>query len=253
MIADSAIAGIAASALIAIGAPFAVYFALHRRMTLSWRTIGIGALTFFIAALVLEQIVHYLVLLHPSPLSAFMKANKPAFALYGVLMAGIFEETGRYIAMRRFVRPTGNPGTAVSYGLGHGGLESILIAGLPLAATVAVTLLLNAGVLQDRMSPVLAKMHAQLVHLDFFTALIGGGERLIAIGLQIALSIMVWRAVEMRRIGFLFLAIALHALADTGAAMVQTHLVQGVWVAELGAFAVLVLVAALLRFLPKTG
>jgi uncharacterized membrane protein YhfC len=253
MIANNAIAGLAVSALIAIGAPLAIYFALRRRMMLSWRTIGIGALTFFVAALVLEQIVHYFVLVHPSPLSAFVKATKPVFVLYAVLMAGIFEETGRYIAMRRFVRPTGNPGTAVSYGLGHGGLESVLIAGLPLAAMVAVTLLLNAGVLQDHMSPALAKIHAQLVHLDFFTALIGGGERLIAIGLQIGLSILVWRAVEMRRIGFLFLAIALHALADTGAAMVQIGLVHAIWIAELGAFAVLVLIVALLRFLPKTG
>jgi len=253
VIAHSAITGLALSALIAIGAPFAVYFALRRRMTLPWRTIGIGALTFLLAALVLEQIVHYFVLILPSPLSTFMKATKPAFVLYGVLMAGIFEETGRYIAMRRFVRPTGNPGTAVAYGLGHGGLESVVIAGLPLAATVVVTLLLNAGVLQDHMSPVLAKIHGQLVHLDAFTALIGGGERLIALGLQIGLSMLVWRAAELRRIGFLFLAIALHALADTGAAMLQAGLVHAIWVAELGAFAVLVVIVALLRFLPRTG
>jgi uncharacterized membrane protein YhfC len=256
MIGGGALAGLALSALLSIGAPFALYFTLRKRMTLSWANIGIGAATFFVAALVLEQILHYVVLVHPSGLSAFVKATKPVFVVYAVLAAGIVEETGRYIAMRFLVQRTGHPGTAVAYGLGHGGLESILTGGLGMLSALTLALLFNDGVLQQfivgpKAMPTLTQVHAQFLHLTFFTASIAGLERLIAIGLHIALSLMVWRAVALRRIGFLFLAIVLHALADTGAAMFQARIFRDVVPAEFGALAVLALIAVLLRFLPK--
>ena len=61
-------------------------------------TILIGAGTFVVFALVLESIVHQIVLKGPS--GAVIQGKTLYYALYGGLMAGLFEETGRFLAMK---------------------------------------------------------------------------------------------------------------------------------------------------------
>ena len=90
-------------------------------MTLAVRNMLVGAAVFLVFSQVLEKALHvYLLKTNPTT-AAWLKTHGVAFALYGCLAAGLFEEVGRYLGMRLLVRPTGNPGTAVSYGIGHGG------------------------------------------------------------------------------------------------------------------------------------
>ncbi|MBL6938365.1 MAG: YhfC family intramembrane metalloprotease [Alphaproteobacteria bacterium] len=220
-------------------------------MRLSWINVGIGALTFFVAALLLEQILHFLVLKANPTVAAWFHANTAAYATYGVLAAGMFEEVGRFVAMRRFVRSTGNPGTAIAYGLGHGGLEALLIGGLAQLQAVAIAVMFNNGTLSPTASPLLKVAYANLLELTLPMALVGGGERLIALAFQIVLSLVVWRAVETKRTWLLFAAVAFHALGDLGAALFQTGIIRSVFVAEGGAVVVMMLAAGFLRLLPQ--
>ena len=89
MVSNAALAGLVLSILISSCAPFAAYFVLRRRMTLSWRNIGIGAGMFVLTALVLEQVLHYVVLKADPVTSAFFKTNHWAFAVYAALAAGV--------------------------------------------------------------------------------------------------------------------------------------------------------------------
>ena len=256
MVSNGGLGGIVFNLVVSLVGPFAAYFVLRRRMTLSWRNIGIGAGMFFLFALVLEQALHYVVLKADPVTAAWFKANHLALAAYGALCAGLFEESGRYVGLRFLVKPTGNPGTAVAYGLGHGGLEMLLIGGLAQAAALVLALLNNAGmldaVLAGRVPPkVLATLHAQFAHLTFATASVAGFERLMALALHIALSFVVWRAIQLKKFWLLFAAIALHALADTGAGLFQTGLVKSVWIAEGGAFAALIITVLFVRWLPR--
>ncbi|HJW42043.1 MAG TPA: YhfC family glutamic-type intramembrane protease [Rhizomicrobium sp.] len=256
MVSQAALAGLALSFLVSLIAPFAVYFVLRRRMTLSWRNIAVGAGMFVLFALVLEQALHYFVLKANPATSAWMKTHVWAFAAYGALAAGVFEETGRYVGMRFLVRPTGNPGTATAYGLGHGGLETLLIGALAQLSAIAMALALNVGMLDAMLGTKLppaaiAMVHNQLVHLTFPIAALGSLERLIALALQIALSVLVWRAVELRKAWLYLAAIVFHAGADTGAALLQAHFVTSVIVVEGWAFAVLIALVLFLRLTPR--
>ena len=70
-----------------------------------------GAMTFLIFALVLESIVHSIVfMVFPG-----IKDNVVAYMLYGALMAGIFEETGRFLAYKLVLKKRTNRETAISY------------------------------------------------------------------------------------------------------------------------------------------
>jgi len=217
---QEALAGLACAALLSLAAPLAVYLICRRRMVLSWRNIGLGAATFFLFALVLESALHWYVLKHNPVTSVWLRTHGWGFAAYGAAMAALFEETGRYLALRLLAKRTGDPGTAVAYGLGHGGLEAILVGFLAQVLALVMAVMLNLGMLGPLLArklppAAIAKLEGTLVHLNFGGVLVGGFERVWALLLQIALSLLVWRAVSRRELRWLLAALALHAGIDS--------------------------------------
>lgn len=60
----------------------------------------VGALVFIVFALFLEPLAHWFFLLSDNALSHAINESSYLYALYSALAAGIFEETGRYVASR---------------------------------------------------------------------------------------------------------------------------------------------------------
>lgn len=81
----------------------------------------IGAAAFVVFALILEQILHYFML------STIQNSGIVFYTLYGALCAGIFEETGRFLAFKLFCKKENDPRASIMYGLGHGGVEAIVL------------------------------------------------------------------------------------------------------------------------------
>jgi len=255
MVSTQSIAGLCLSLAIAVFAPFVVFIVYRRRATLSLRNVAVGAAIFILFALVLEPALHVFVLRGNPASAAFFHVHRLAFALYGALAAGVFEESGRYLGLRFAVKPTGNPGTALAYGLGHGGAESILIGVFGIAQGIVFAILMNKGKLDTALAalhlpaPAAMKVRDSLIHLTFGLSVVGGVERLIAIALQIALSFIVWNAVQTRRASIVVVAVGLHMFADLGAALLQAGLVSSIAVAEGWALLGLVVTAGLARTL----
>jgi uncharacterized membrane protein YhfC len=226
MVSQAILLGLAASAVLPVIWPAAIFVVCRRRMTLSARNILVGAAVFFVFSLVLERGLHA-VLLTGNPLTAqWFRAHAIGYALYGCLAAGVFEEVGRYLGMRFLVRPSGNPGSAVAYGIGHGGCEAMVVGSLAMAQSLVFALMLNAGRLETTLGTalapdVLAHLRAGLEQLTLAPLALAAVERLAAIVIQIGLSLVVWRAVERRRRQFLALAIVLHAAIDFPAGLFQ--------------------------------
>ena len=214
-------------------------------------TILIGAGTFIVFALVLESIVHRVVLNGPG--GAVIQGKTLYYALYGGLMAGLFEETGRFLAMKFLLKkePTETkPG--ISYGLGHGGVEMIILFGISMISTLTMALMVNLGQTDTLLSSVPAEAKDQLTttleQLQTTSAgiyLLGLWERFSALILHIGLSILVWAAV--RKGGkWLWLfpaAILLHALVDALAVILSKS--AGMVMVELIVMALAIAVAAL--------
>ena len=79
--------------LVGLALPILLAIWLVKKYNCKIETILIGAGTFFLFALVLESLVH-LVVLKSVPA---IQENTLYYALYGGLMAGLFEETGRFV------------------------------------------------------------------------------------------------------------------------------------------------------------
>ena len=185
-------------------------------------TILIGAATFFVFALVLEALVHKLVL--TGDRAATIQGNVLYYALYGGLMAGLFEETGRFLAMKFLLKKEpSETKTAVAYGLGHGGIEMIIVFGFSMISVLTMAVMINAGqtdaLLAKTPEASQAALTAQFDQLQTTSAgtyLYGLWERFSALILHVALSILVWVAVRKggKWLWFFPVAILLHALVD---------------------------------------
>ena len=192
-------------------------------------TILIGAATFIVFALVLESLVHRIVL--SGERGALIQGKTLYYALYGGLMAGLFEETGRFLSMKFLIKKeptTALPGLA--YGAGHGGVEMLVVFGLSMISNLAMVVMINAGQLETIVSQTPAEAQeqvraaaAKLTELRAGDLLLGLWERISALILHLSLSVLVWAAV--RKGGkWLWLfpaAILLHAGVDAQAVLLS--------------------------------
>lgn len=222
-----------------------IFWKMRSKAKLSAFFLGCG--TFFLFALVLEQILHLVVLTVAGNL---LQENIWLYAVYGGLAAGLFEETGRFLAMRFCMTKSLEKQNAIMYGIGHGGIEAILLIGLTYISNLATAFVINAGGLDALLTGMdestAAAAYAQLSQLctlspaDFLMA---GLERISAIMLHIALSWLVYRAVKGRKAAFYLLAVGIHFLVDAGTVL----LIQAIPVIALEAI-LLATTAAILGF-----
>ena len=122
------------------------------------------------------------------------------------------------------------PLPGIAYGVGHGGVEMLIIFGITMINNLVISALINSGQADAIFAKVpeeaAAQVQAQLDQLQTLgagTLLVGLWERISALILHLGLSLLVWVAV--RKGGkWLWLfpaAIALHALVDAGAVLLQ--------------------------------
>ncbi len=229
MVPTSSMIMMAVNAVLGLAVPVCLSIYLVRRHHAKLTTILIGAGTFFLFALVLESIMHQLVL--KGPHGAAITGNPLWYAIYGGLAAGIFEETGRFLSMKFLMKKEPSkalPG--VAYGIGHGGMEMIMVFGVTMISNLVISALINSGqsdiLFAKAPEETASQLQAQLDHLQTMGAgsmLLGLWERFSALLLHLGCSLMVWAAVRKggRWLWLFPVAIALHALVDAGVVMLQ--------------------------------
>lgn len=240
------ILGILFSLAVAWGIPFLLMAVIRRRWRADIFPFVLGCGSFFLFAMLLEQMLHMAVLLRMGSFSELLRENLWLYALYAGAAAGIFEETGRFLTMRIFMKKNLTRENALMYGAGHGGMEAVLILGVASINNLVNALLLNSGALMESLAsdPNARQALEALSPLGTVPAwqfFLGGGERISAIALQIALSLFVYRAVSDRRKWFFYpLAILIHGALDMAVVLAANHgwLVQAELITLAGTLAV---------------
>ena len=243
----AAILFMAVSIVLSILLPVGAVIWLAVKKKLSLKAVLWGALLFPVFALGLEgQGLHRLVF------GAFpgLPTHPYLFGLYGGLAAGVFEETARLIGFRWLIRvkPDESPYTGISYGLGHGGIEAILLGGTASISNLVFSLMINSGSVPAG----LESSVQQLLGLQPYIFLFTGVERVFAVVLQISLSMIVLKAVTERKYWYYALAILIHAAIDFPAVLYQTGIIQNLLILE-GMVAVFAVAAAFLAWKLYTG
>ena len=227
------------NAVLTVVVPVGIMLFLHRRGG-RWSSFAVGAATFVLFALVLEAIFHNLVL--GSALGPVIQGNIWLYGLYGGLAAGIFEEAGRFLAFKLVLRKQRDRVTALSYGIGHGGVEAFLLLGMTMVNNLII---LSAWTSGGELAPELESAAATLASYPASAFLWGGFERIPAIAFHMAASVLVFTAAA--RPGKLWLfpaAIVLHFLLDFLAVVCSAYLPIAVLELLVAAFAVAVVLLA---------
>jgi len=225
----------AVSAILAIGVPVCLFIAARKKFNAKVIPMLFGIAGFVIFALVLEALVHRIVI------GRFIQtSNKVLYIIYGALMAGLFEESARFIAFNLLKKKYEGIGTALSYGIGHGGIEAILLAGAGMISSIVTSIIINAGNIESitgsLQGEALAAASIQIQALALtapYMFLVGGFERLFAIAVHISLSVVVYYSVFSKKKLWLYpLAILLHAIVDVPAMIFQTGGIKSIFVVE---------------------
>lgn len=206
-----------AAGVVALLAPALLAAAWRRRTQVPLRVFCYGMLTFFVFQPVLR-------LSWQAPLFHWLGTD-PRWHLpmlvFAALTAGLFEECGRWVAFRYLLPKRRDARTAVMLGLGHGGLEAMLLVGVGFLALGTGYLLAHVGVVVPAgvQSLIGAQFAGMTLASPFFALL----ERASALAAHVGLSLIVLQAFVRGTKRWLVYAIAFHFLFDLVAVLLSRY------------------------------
>lgn len=198
--------------------PIILWIVFTRKFALSWKLVLAGGLTF-----IASQVLHIPLVVG---LNKFLQsASLLVTAIVLGLLAGLFEETARYILFKFILKKSGSWKEGVLVGLGHGGTEALLI-GISAAFTVVSMIALRntdlstvPSIPADQVE--LAKQQVEAFwSAQPFTALLGFIERIFAMCLHVSLSLMVLYGLAKKQAIWFWMAVIWHAFVDAVAVYV---------------------------------
>jgi uncharacterized membrane protein YhfC len=192
--------------------PVILWIIFTRKFALSWKLVLAGGLTF-----IASQVLHIPLVMG---LNKFLQSSSLAVtAIILGLLAGVFEETARYILFKFILKKSRSWQEGVLVGLGHGGVEAVLI-GISVAFTL-VTMIAYRGIdlsTVPSIPPEQLALAQQQVEAFWstqpFMALLGFFERIFAMCLHVSLSLMVLYGLAKKQAVWFWLALLWHAFID---------------------------------------
>jgi len=217
------------SAAVALLGPVVLALLAWRRLHTRWLAWLAGAGTFFVFQLVLR--VPWVAALSAAlgPTLKGSTALSTAYIVFLSFTAGLFEETGRWVAYR-FVWKDRAAKNALMLGLGHGGFESMVLVGLSIAGSLFLYVALSHGVELPIPEAALGELEKQLSALTPLNALAGGVERLSAMAMHAGCSLLVFQVFRRGQLRWLWLSMGVHTTMNIVGVLLAKH--AGVWISE---------------------
>ncbi len=233
MISNTSILFMIISLIIAWGLPLGLTIFLWVKQRISLLAVLVGALVFFVFQGLIR--IPILQTISTMPWYIVMSSNPWLLGFFLAITAGLFEETGRWLAFRFLLRNKLELKNGLALGVGHGGFEAIFLVGLAYINNLVYSLTINNGTFDTTIGPALGGYAEQIKNLLIGTPsylfLMGGLERAMTIAIQIALTLVVYFSVRYRKPALYWLAVALHFLLDFPA-VVLPSLGLGIWFIE---------------------
>ncbi|MCL2529410.1 MAG: YhfC family intramembrane metalloprotease [Coriobacteriia bacterium] len=192
--------------------PIAAWFIVWRRTKASIVNLLVGMGVFFVC---------FNIAIATSLLGSVLITSPIILTLLLSLRAGLVEEFGRFIAFKWFLKRRNKVSDGLMYGVGHGGMEVLLVYSLAMVNNLIIVFMANTGTIDLLIA--MAPEQAEAIHeaigllAESSPLMLGIGlfERVSALILHIALSVIVFCAVRQRKWLYLILAIAMHTLTNS--------------------------------------
>lgn len=196
---------------------------------LSARPALIGALAFFVS-----QICLRIPLLSVFGTQGWYKAfaqNLVPFAVIIAFSAGLFEESARYVGVRYLLKGRLAYRDAISFGLGHGFCEAVLVVGLGEIGNFVTALMINGGTLASSLPAGTYKQTVDaLLAATPALILMAVWERASSVLFHVFATVLIFRGVRERKTRYYFYALAAHTAVDTLSILLPKY--ADAWVVE---------------------
>lgn len=223
MVSFGIILALSISLIVCIALPVVPFIVMQTKKRRIGRAFLFGVLAFFISQIVLR--IPLLQLIGQTMWFQTLAMNPVPYGLFLGVTAGLFEEFARFLACGLLLKRNRRYVDAVAFGFGHGGIEAILLAGLPILNSLIMIVALNKGTLDSLVGPAQAETIAkQLSALTPLMSSLGGVERILAVSTHLGLSILVFAGfVKNKPWRYLLIAILLHAVVDASVVIVPAY------------------------------
>jgi uncharacterized membrane protein YhfC len=211
------------NSLLMLAIPLALAAWAVRHYRLEWRIFLIGAGTF--AGAQLLEVPFNRLLLQPLLGRLGIAGASHGWGLFWLgiifgLVAGLFEEGARYVVYRRWLGDVRTWAGGQLFGIGHGGMEAIMLGALSFYVLLQTIAYRNADLATLVPPEQLPLAQAQLDaywSAPWYAALLGALERIFALGIQMSLAVIVLQTFLRRNHVWLVVAIAWHMVVDATA------------------------------------
>ena len=209
------------SILFAIAIPVGLFIFYRKKYNCQIKPFFIGCGIFVIFALVLEGALHTIIL--GDGRAQALMAKPLLYGLYGGFMAGLFEETGRFLAFKTILKKSQDDNTtALMYGAGHGGFEAFYLLFANAITNLVFSVMINtentALITESLSGDKLATMEqtlSTLISAKPLSLAAGVIERIPAVALHISFSVLVWFGAKNKEKWYLYpIALIIHFAVD---------------------------------------
>lgn len=201
---------------------FLVIYALRHKKQGIWSAWLVGALGFFVP----QILIRFPILTALSRREGFIAFGQTHTLLYGLALAftaGLFEVVGRYAAAR-CLKKNLTYRRALAAGLGHGGIEAMMITGLAYVSNLVFLVMLQTGSLDALIAKTadptaLLTAKDTLMNTSWVMFFLAGFERLLAMTCHAAMSMLVCYGVHSGKAAPTIFAFAMHVGMDSVASI----------------------------------
>lgn len=228
-----------ATIAIEILVPIILAIIIWKKFKISWAIFFLGMIL-FLASLIRIPLNNYL--------GSILQSNFRGdifYILFGAmagLTAGIFEEGVRCIALGAVIKPR-DYYKGIMYGIGHGGGGEAMVF-------IGISTLVNFVIYKFFPNILPVNILPQIQAAAWWLPMVGAMERIFAIAIQIAFSVLILYAFISKKYYIIAITVIFHAIVDFAAVYINYKL--GMLYAELSVFIFAVIgIAIIFLFKPK--
>lgn len=212
MVSTTSIIAMVISMLLCFGTPVFFFLLLRKRANKLLVPIVAGTSGFFL----MQIIIRIPLLSVLKEYTGFYEVNIYLLAILLGSSAAIFETFGRVITVRLFMKDDTRLSAGIAHGIGHGGIEAILLVGITYITNLVFSVMINSGTFISVLGNTEVIIEAQnaLINTQSYLFLLGGVERVLSIVFHITLSVLVVYAFRIKRKYPIIIVLLVHTFID---------------------------------------
>lgn len=227
MVSNAVITSMIIQLVITTLVPIIALVYLRKKYNISFKVVLVGVMIFIGFSQILQSPIHMIVLGNDT-IKGILDSSPFLYATYGSLSAAIFEGAGRFIAFLLVLKAYRKYEDGLGYGIGHGGIESILIGGLVGVQNLVFAFSINNGSMAALIEkqPELGKIQDVLVNAETYLFLLTSAERVMVLILQIAFTLLMLYGVKYKNHMYVAYSVLFHMFVDFFAALYQKQVIN---------------------------